>query len=120
MRIPNARYIVQNLKSFPVQNAVKRCVLIQHGASFSTSTCSPRKESSSIRSSPKLDDLFPDVIDFPNRHIGPRKHETKAMLNEFGYNVSTHCFSFAFHSAITHLHLHSPDFHTLRLFLMIF
>ena len=36
----------------------------------------------------KLDEIFPKVVDFPGRHIGPRKHESKAMLTELGYNVS--------------------------------
>lgn len=37
----------------------------------------------------KLDELFPRVEDFPSHHIGPRRHEAKAMLAELGYNVST-------------------------------
>ena len=35
----------------------------------------------------KLDELLPKVVDFPARHIGPRKHEAKDMLNEIGYAV---------------------------------
>ena len=37
--------------------------------------------------SSKLDDLFPKVVDFPARHIGPRKHEAKDMLKTIGYSV---------------------------------
>ena len=36
----------------------------------------------------KLDEFFPEVVDFPGRHIGPRKHESRAMLKDLGYNVS--------------------------------
>ena len=35
----------------------------------------------------KLDELFPRVEDFPAHHIGPRRHEAKAMLQILGYNV---------------------------------
>lgn len=35
----------------------------------------------------KLDELFPTVVDFPARHIGPRKHEAKEMLELIGYKV---------------------------------
>ena len=30
------------------------------------------------------------VEDFPNHHIGPRRHEAKAMLQTLGYNVSNY------------------------------
>lgn len=33
----------------------------------------------------KLDELFPRVEDFPAHHIGPRRHEAKAMLGELGF-----------------------------------
>ena len=36
----------------------------------------------------KLDEILPEVADFPARHIGPRKHDAKAMLAELGYKVS--------------------------------
>ena len=36
----------------------------------------------------KLDEFFPEVVDFPGRHIGPRKHESRAMLKDLGYSVS--------------------------------
>jgi hypothetical protein len=35
----------------------------------------------------KLDEILPEVADFPARHIGPRKHDAKAMLAELGYKV---------------------------------
>jgi hypothetical protein len=35
----------------------------------------------------KLDELLPRVVDFPSRHIGPRKHEAKQMLHEIGFSV---------------------------------
>jgi len=46
---------------------------------------------SSIRYGPeapqnKLDEIFPLVDDFPSHHIGPRRIEAKAMLQELGYN----------------------------------
>ena len=48
---------------------------------------------SSIRYGPeapqnKLDEIFPLVDDFPSHHIGPRRIEAKAMLQELGYNVN--------------------------------
>ena len=36
----------------------------------------------------KLDEIFPLVDDFPSHHIGPRRIEAKAMLQELGYNVN--------------------------------
>lgn len=43
-------------------------------------------------------DVFPNKIDFPTRHIGPRKTEVVAMLDLLGYKViviaSHHIFSF--------------------------
>ena len=34
-----------------------------------------------------LDEIVPEVADFPARHIGPRKHDAKVMLAELGYEV---------------------------------
>lgn len=33
-------------------------------------------------------DVFPNKIDFPTRHIGPRKTEVVAMLDLLGYKVA--------------------------------
>ena len=88
MRIQSTRYLVQNLKPRSFRKAIKHCVSSEQRVLFSTSICLPRKETSSLRSTSKIDDLFPNVVDFPNRHIGPRKHETQAMVNELGFNVS--------------------------------
>ena len=88
MRIHTTRYLIQNLKSSSFRDAIRHCLSGEQRALFSTSICLSRKESSSIRSNPKIDELFPNVVDFPNRHIGPRKHETQAMCNEVGFNVS--------------------------------
>jgi len=33
----------------------------------------------------KLDTLMPDTVDFPDRHIGPRKHDVQHMLKKLGY-----------------------------------
>ena len=54
---------------------------------------------SSIRYGPeapqnKLDEIFPLVDDFPSHHIGPRRIEAKAMLQELGYNVNMPEFFF--------------------------
>ena len=73
MRIHCTRYLVQNLKSSSFQNAVKHCLGNSETALFSTSISLQRKDSSGLRSNPKIDELFPNVVDFPNRHIGPRK-----------------------------------------------
>ena len=35
----------------------------------------------------KLDEFLPEIADFPARHIGPRKHDATAMLEELGYKV---------------------------------
>ena len=94
MRIHCTRYLVQNLKSSSFQNAVKHCLGNSETALFSTSISLQRKDSSGLRSNPKIDELFPNVVDFPNRHIGPRKHETKAMCDELGYNVSSNKANF--------------------------
>ena len=88
MRIRSTMYIVQHLKSSSFQNAIKYCIGSEQRALFSTSIALSKKGSSGIRSNPKLDEFFPNVVDFPNRHIGPRKHETQAMCNEVGYSVS--------------------------------
>ena len=41
-----------------------------------------------VESTPsKLDEILPEIVDFPARHIGPRKHEAKMMLAELGYEV---------------------------------
>ena len=90
MRIRSTRYLVQNLKSRSSQNTIKNCIGSDQRALFSTSIALSKKGSSGIRSNPKIDEFFPNVVDFPNRHIGPRKHETQVMCNELGYNVS--CF----------------------------
>jgi len=34
-----------------------------------------------------LDEIVPEIADFPARHIGPRKHDAKVMLAELGYEV---------------------------------
>ena len=92
MRFNTGRCINKSVKSFFLHDVLNRCIGSEQRALFSTSICSQRNSSSGsqkrIRSIPKLDDVFPAVVDFPNRHIGPRKHESKAMLNELGYNVS--------------------------------
>ena len=88
MRIHTTNYLVQSLKSSSIQSAIKNGISGEHRALFSTSFCLSRKDESRIRSTPKLDAIFPNVMDFPNRHIGPRKYESKAMLNELGFNVS--------------------------------
>ena len=54
---------------------------------------------SSIRYGPeapqnKLDEIFPLVDDFPSHHIGPRRIEAKAMLQELGYNVNKYAIKF--------------------------
>ena len=36
----------------------------------------------------KLDQLLPDLFDFPARHIGPKKHDAADMLKELGFKVS--------------------------------
>jgi len=33
----------------------------------------------------KLDTLMPATVDFPDRHIGPRKHDVQKMLKQLGY-----------------------------------
>ena len=88
MRIRSTRYLVQNLKSRSFQITIKNCIGSDQRALFSTSIALSKKGSSGIRSNPKIDEFFPNVVDFPNRHIGPRKHETQVMCNELGYNVS--------------------------------
>jgi len=35
--------------------------------------------------STKLDEMVPVVVDFPARHIGPRKHDARSMLKQLGY-----------------------------------
>ena len=93
MRIHTTRYLIQNLKSSSFQDAIRHCLSGEQRALFSTSITLSRKDSSSIRTNPKIDELFPNVVDFPNRHIGPRKHETQAMCDEVGFTVS-HILSF--------------------------
>jgi len=34
----------------------------------------------------KLDEILPHTVDFPARHIGPRKHDVRSMLKQLGYN----------------------------------
>ena len=61
----------------------KRAVLVQRNSlSLSAVKYDPEAPQN------KLDEIFPLVEDFPSHHIGPRKWEAKAMLNELGYNVS--------------------------------
>jgi len=36
-------------------------------------------------SSTKLDTIIPATVDFPARHIGPRKHDVRGMLKQLGY-----------------------------------
>ena len=36
-------------------------------------------------STSKLDEMVPITVDFPARHIGPRKHDARAMLKQLGY-----------------------------------
>ena len=62
------------LLPFPIRNRNIQCAAILRG---------PDKPQN------KLDELFPRVEDFPNHHIGPRRHEAKAMLQTLGYNVTT-------------------------------
>lgn len=38
-------------------------------------------------SASKLETLMPDTIDFPDRHIGPRKHDVQYMLKKLGYGT---------------------------------
>ena len=50
-------------------------------------SASSKAQPVSAMSAAKLDELFPPVVDFPSRHIGPRKHETKDMLKMIGYET---------------------------------
>lgn len=38
--------------------------------------------------STRSDTLFPDRVDFPSRHIGPRDQDIVTMLDLLGYKVS--------------------------------
>jgi len=40
---------------------------------------------SSSSSSTKLETIMPPTVDFPARHIGPRKHDVRNMLKQLGY-----------------------------------
>ena len=74
----------KTLTSASLRLVAKRAVLIQrNGLSLSAVKHDPEAPQS------KLDEIFPLVEDFPSHHIGPRKWEAKAMLNELGYNVSS-------------------------------
>lgn len=42
-----------------------------------------------ITQSTKSDSLFPERVDFPSRHIGPRDQDVVTMLDLLGYKVST-------------------------------
>ena len=35
--------------------------------------------------SSKLDTIMPVTVDFPARHIGPRKHDVRSMLKQMGF-----------------------------------
>lgn len=37
--------------------------------------------------SSKSDNLFPGIVDFPSRHIGPRDQDIVTMLDSLGYKV---------------------------------
>ena len=74
----------KTLTSASSRLVAKRAVLIQRNSlSLSAVKYDPEAPQS------KLDEIFPLVEDFPSHHIGPRKWEAKAMLNELGYNVSS-------------------------------
>ena len=36
--------------------------------------------------SSKLEEMVPVTVDFPARHIGPRKHDARAMLKQLGFS----------------------------------
>lgn len=40
-----------------------------------------------ITQSSKSDNLFPERVDFPSRHIGPRDQDVVTMLDLLGYKV---------------------------------
>ena len=61
--------------------------LVHRGIRLSALGSSPAQKS-------KLDELFWPVVDFPSRHIGPRKHEAKDMLRTIGYEVRVPFVSF--------------------------
>jgi hypothetical protein len=56
-------------------------ILVKRGLQVTTARLEAEAPSS------KLDELFARVEDFPAHHIGPRRHEAKAMLQELGYDV---------------------------------
>ena len=74
----------KTLTSASSRLVAKRSVLV-HRNSLSLSAVKHDPEAPQS----KLDEIFPLVEDFPSHHIGPRKWEAKAMLNELGYNVSS-------------------------------
>lgn len=41
----------------------------------------------SVRSLATVKDIFPNKVDFPSRHIGPRKTDVVEMLDLLGYKV---------------------------------
>lgn len=41
-----------------------------------------------VTQSTKSDSLFPERVDFPSRHIGPRDQDVVTMLDLLGYKVS--------------------------------
>lgn len=41
-----------------------------------------------ITQSTKSDSLFPERVDFPSRHIGPRDQDVVTMLDLLGYKAS--------------------------------
>lgn len=51
----------------------------------------PRIWNNEVRSvsmhSSQSDNLFPERVDFPNRHIGPRDQDVVTMLDLLGYKV---------------------------------
>lgn len=42
-----------------------------------------------IRCLATVKDIFPNKVDFPSRHIGPRKTDVVEMLDLLGYKVNT-------------------------------
>lgn len=44
----------------------------------------------------KADNLFPERVDFPSRHIGPRGQDVVTMLDLLGYKVCYFFFAFLY------------------------
>ena len=54
--------------------------LVKRGAQ---SSVIPTRYASTNQS--KLDTIMPVTVDFPARHIGPRKHDVRSMLKQLGF-----------------------------------